>query len=123
MDKPPAGLKAPGRRLWLSVAAWLAELDVTLDPHELELVGQMCVTADRLSWLRRAADAATDVDERLKLLREERQQGTALARLVTASGLPTGLVDESGGKPVGLSPKSRRAQRAARARWGERGAA
>lgn len=123
MEKTPAGLKAPGRRLWSDVGAWLDDQDVTLDPHELALLRQMCVTADRLDWLRRTADAVTNLDERLKVLREERQQATALARLVTASGLPTGLVDESNGKPVGLSPTSRRAQRAARARWGEHGAA
>jgi hypothetical protein len=52
----------------------------------------------------------------VRLLAEERQQRVALSTLlVVRLGFPTGVVDEDSG--VGMSPRSRRAQRAAQTRW------
>ena len=47
--KPPTGLKAPGRRLWVSVAD-----RYVLTSAEVEMLGQACRTADELDRLERA---------------------------------------------------------------------
>lgn len=123
MKTPPGDLQAAGRSLWRRIVATLKDWPggaVALDPWEVELVAEVCRAVDRCAELRRRMDGA-DQSAWLSLVREERQQRAILGRLVAASGLPTGIVDEQAG--TGLSPASRRGQRAARARWGARHAA
>jgi len=119
--RAPNGLGDAGGRLWRSVAAWMSEHpagSVQLDPHERELLAEACRIADRLGAMREALDGADLADTgTVRLLAEERQQRLALANLLVAKlGLPTGMPQEVGSK--GSTPRSRRAQRAAAARWG-----
>ena len=121
--RAPNHLGRDGGRLWRRVARWLAEHDggpVLLDPHEEAVLGEACRVADRLSELRAALDGADLADAAMvRLLAEERQQRVALSTLlIVRLGLPTGLADEP--RPKGSTPRSRRAQSAARARWGAR---
>ncbi|WP_285492244.1 hypothetical protein [Actinomadura sp. NBRC 104425] len=121
-SRPPSDLGAAGRALWRRIGEALADMPdgpLQLDPWEVELVAEVCRAVDRMAALRdrmAAAEEAGDDARWLRLVQEERQQRAILGRVVAASGLPTGLV--GGDTPAGLSPRSRRAQRAARARWG-----
>lgn len=120
--RAPAGLGAGGGRLWRSVASWLDQHpagSVQLDPHERELLAEACRIADRLGAMREVLDGADLTDAgTVRLLAEERQQRLALATvLVTKLGLPSGMPEEASPKK-GATPRSRRAQRAATARWG-----
>jgi hypothetical protein len=114
--KPPTGLRAPGRRLWVSVAE-----KYVLTAAELEMLGQACRTCDELDRLERAVRALQELTTtgstgQLKphpLLSEVRAHRLLLERLTTALCLP----DEDQG--VGLRPGARHAQTAARGRWKE----
>lgn len=113
--KTPPDLDDAGRRLWRAVAAWRREHDLELEPWEVEMVTEVCRAVDRLAALRARMADAGDEGRWLALVKEERQQRAILGRVVAASGLPTGLVDQD--STAGRTPKSRRAQRAAEARW------
>lgn len=120
--RAPNGLGTDGSRLWRRVVAWLSEHpagSIELDPHERELLGEACRIADRLGSIREALDGADFTDAAsMRLLSEERQQRLALANLLTSKlGFPTGMPQETGQKK-GRTPRSRRAQTAAHARWG-----
>jgi hypothetical protein len=112
--KPPAGLRASGRRLWVSVA----DLYV-LTAAEVEMLGQACRTADELDRMERAVRALPDLTTtgstgQIKphpLLAEVRAHRLLLERLMTALCLP----DED--QEVGLRPGQRHGQRAINARW------
>jgi hypothetical protein len=112
--RPPTGLKAPGKRLWVAVAGLYI-----LTPAELEMLGQACRTADELDRLERAVRALPDLvttgsTGQLKphpLLEEVRRHRLLLERLTTALNLP----DES--EEVGTRASSRHAQKAAEGRW------
>ena len=54
--RPPSGLKAPGRRLWLSVVG-----KYVLTAAEVEMLGQACRTADELDRLERAVRKLPDL--------------------------------------------------------------
>lgn len=118
--RPPADLGEAGRALWRKIGRALQDMPdgpLLLDPWEVELVAEVCRAVDRMAALRdriAAAEEAGDDSRWLRMVQEERQQRAILGRVVAASGLPTGLVEDGG---VGLSPRSRRAQKAARARW------
>jgi hypothetical protein len=111
--KPPTGLRAPGRRLWLS----LAERYV-LTPAELANLAEACRTKDELDRLERAVRALTELTTtgsagQIKphpLLAEVRAHRLLLERLTTALALP----DED---EAGMRPGQKHAQRAARGRW------
>ena len=117
--KPPTGLRAPGRRLCLSVAE-----RYVLTAAELEMLGQACRTADELDRLERAVRALPDLTTtgstgQIKphpLLAEVRAHRLLLERLTTALCLP----DE--GEESGLRPGQRHARAAARGRWRDRAA-
>ena len=89
--KPPTGLKAPGRRLWVSVAD-----RYVLTSAEVEMLGQACRTADELDRLERAVRVLPELTTtgstgQLKphpLLAEVRAHRTLLERLTTALSLP-----------------------------------
>ena len=120
--RAPAGLGQPGKSLWRSVAAWLSEHPagpVVLDPWERVILGECCLIADRIGQIREALDGADLTDPAVvRLLAEERQQRVALSTLlIVRLGFPSGMPQEVGAKK-GSSPRSRRAQRAAAARWG-----
>jgi hypothetical protein len=112
--KPPTGLRAPGRRLWVSVAE-----RYVLTAAEVEMLGQACRTADELDRLERAVRALPELTTRgstgqLKphpLLSEVRAHRLLLERLTTALCLP----DED--EEVGLRPGQKHGRRAIRARW------
>jgi hypothetical protein len=115
-------MRADGRRLWRSVAAWLSEHEggaITLDPHEREILAEACRVADRIAGIRDALDGADLTDAgSIRLLAEERQQRAALASLLVSKlAFPTGMPADVPSK--GTTPRSRRAQTAARARWGD----
>jgi hypothetical protein len=50
--RPPTGLKAPGKRLWLSVVD-----KYVLTAAEVEMLGEACRTSDELDRLERAVRA------------------------------------------------------------------
>jgi hypothetical protein len=112
--KPPTGLRATGRRLWLSVAE-----RYVLTAAEVEMLGQACRTADELDRLERAVRALPELTTtgstgQLKphpLLAEVRAHRLLLERLTTALYLP----DED--QEVGLRPGQKHGQRAAEGRW------
>jgi hypothetical protein len=116
----PADLGRQGRALLRRLDGWLAEQQLRLDPHEEVVLVEACRIADRLGQLRAAlaeVDLAVEPGA-VRLLAEERQQRSALAQLlITKLGLPTGLVDPGEAPAGGLSPQSRRGQKAAAARW------
>jgi hypothetical protein len=115
-QRPPSGLKASGKRLWLSVAD-----RYVLTAAEVEMLGQACRTADELDRLEKAVRELTELTTtgstgQLKphpLLAEVRADRTLLERLTTAFCLP----DED--QEVGLRPGQKHGQRAIRARWKE----
>ena len=112
--RPSTGLKAPGRRLWLSVAD-----KYVLTASEQEMLGQAFRTADELDRLERAVRAlpelvvsgSTGQPKAHPLLEEVRRHRLLLERLCTALCLPN---DD---QEVGLRPGQRHAQRAAEGRW------
>ena len=115
--KPPAGLRAPGRRLWHSVIP-----ELVLTPGELELLRQACKTTDEVDRLEKAVRALPDLvvagsmgQPRMHpLLNELRLHRSLLDKLVGNLNLPD--VDQK----VGLRAGSRHAQKAAVARWDRR---
>lgn len=117
--RAPAGLKAPGRRLWQEIAGGFE-----LDEHELALLREMCRTADVLDTLdeivRREGAIVAGSHGGQKAhpaLVEARQQRIALARLTAVLRLPQGEEDHD------VAP-GRRTQRRGGARgvYGIRGA-
>jgi hypothetical protein len=100
--------------LWRAITARF-EVD---SPHEHAVLVEACCAADRLDSLRTTIDAADLADAHtIRLLAEERQTRTALARLLLGQlGLPSGVTDEDG-VPVRQTPRSRRARKAANTRW------
>jgi len=115
--KPPTGLRAPGRRLWVSVAE-----KYVLTAGELEMLGQACRTCDELDRLERAVRGLAELTVQGSmgqpkphpLLAEVRAHRLLLERLTTALALP----DED--QEVGLRPGQRHARAAARGRWRDR---
>jgi len=112
--KPPTGLRAPGKRLWVSVAD-----RYVLTASELEMLGQACRTCDELDRLERAVrnlpdlttTGSTGQPKAHPLLSEVRAHRLLLERLTTALCLP----DES--EEVGMRPGQKHAQKAAQGRW------
>jgi hypothetical protein len=112
--RPPTGLKAPGKRLWVAVAGLYI-----LTPAELEMLGQACRTADELDRLERAVRALPDLvttgsTGQLKphpLLEEVRRHRLLLERLTGALNLP----DDD--QEVGDRGSTKHARRAAEGRW------
>ncbi len=93
--KPPAGVRAPGRRLWAAVTD-----DYELEEHELALLREAARTVDLLDRLdRRVREDGPIVsspqgDRAHPAAVEARQQRIALARLLASLRLPAG--DEAG---------------------------
>ena len=116
-QRPPNGMRASGKRLWMSVAE-----KYVLTVAEVEMLGQACRTADELDRLERAVRALPELTVQGSmgqpkphpLLAEVRAHRLLLERLTTALALP----DED--QEVGLRPGQRHAQKAARGRWRER---
>ena len=113
-EKPPTGLKAPGRRLWVSVVD-----RYVLTAAEVEMLGQACRTADELDRLERAVRGLSELTTtgstgQLKphpLLEEVRRHRQLLERLTSALNLP----DDD--QEVGDRAGTRHARTAARGRW------
>jgi hypothetical protein len=112
--RPPAGLKAPGKRLWLSVIG-----RYVLTAAEVEMLGQACRTADELDRLECAVRQLSELTVRGStgqpkahpLLEEVRRHRVLLERLTGALCLP----DED--EEVGLRPGQKHGKRAIEARW------
>lgn len=115
-------LDAPARAWLAGLDGWLVAESLTFDPHELTLVYEMARSVDRMAQIRAALarlDPATESPAWVRLCSEERQLRLAYGRHMSTLALPTGVVDpEQGGAAKGRTPRSRRAQKAARARWG-----
>src|SRR6187200_232259 len=115
--RPPAGLKASGKRLWLSVIG-----KYVLTAAEVEMLGQACRTADELDRLERAVRQLSDLTvagstgqpKAHPLLEEVRRHRVLLERLAGALNLP----DED--QEVGLRPGQKHGKRAIQARWKDR---
>jgi len=113
-QRPPSGLKASGKRLWLSVAD-----RYVLTAAEVEMLGQACRTADELDRLERAVRALPELTTagstgQIKphpLFAEVRAHRLLLERLTGALNLP----DED--QEVGLRPGQKHGRRAIQARW------
>lgn len=88
---PPKGLRTSGRALWRAV---LDEYD--LDEHESSILTQACRIADVCDTLQGTLDLEGIMSESSQGSRvhpaavELRQQGIALARLMTALRIPAG---------------------------------
>jgi hypothetical protein len=109
----PKSLGPEGQELYDAVVKYLSSVGNEVEEFENVVLQQACETADRIAQLSAAIDANDKLD--VRLLVEERLQRASLAMLITTRlGLPTGL-DES--DDVGRTPKSRRAQAAASARY------
>jgi hypothetical protein len=112
--RPPPGLRAPGRRLWLSVAD-----RYVLTAAEVEMLGHACRTSDELDRLERAVRQLSELTVRGStgqpkahpLLEEVRRHRVLLERLTSALCLP----DED--QEVGLRPGQKHGTRAINARW------
>lgn len=89
--KPPKGLGTSGRALWRAV---LGEYE--LDEHESAILTQACRIADHCDSLQGIIDTEGHLSESSQGTRvhpaviELRQQGIALARLMTALRIPAG---------------------------------
>lgn len=96
-DKPrtPAGLRAPGRKLWAAVVG-----DFELAEHELSLLEEAARCRDRIDQLRTQVDTdgvmiPSSQGSRLHpAIAEVRQQQLALARLLASLQVP-GLEEDS----------------------------
>ncbi len=115
--RPPADLvrRGPGRAFWAEVVA-THELEL----HEVRLLAEICRTLDELGALREAilADGVVVAGSKGQrrqhpALTELRGLRAELRHLLTALDLE--VEDDDG---TGLSITSRRAQHAARQRWG-----
>jgi hypothetical protein len=104
----PDGLGARGSAFWSAAVEAYG-----FDRHELELLTQICRLLDRCDELRViVARDGVMVDGRVHpAVAEERQVSLAAGRLLSQLAIPAD--DE----PVGRSPASVRASRAARSRW------
>jgi hypothetical protein len=115
--KPPSGLRAGGKALWLAVAG-----PFILTPAELSMLAEACRTTDELARLEKAArelpslitTGSTGQDRMHPILGEIRAHRMLLERLTTALNLPDDL------ELVGLRGSQKHARKAAVARWGER---
>lgn len=91
IPKPPTGLRKSGRALWRAVLT-----DYELDEHESATLLQACRLADLCDTLTRTIEAEGVMAESSQGSRvhpavvELRQQGIALARLMTALRIPAG---------------------------------
>lgn len=124
MSKPPAGLRARGRRLWTDTVSAF-----DLRPDELALLLELARTVDQLDVLEAALADAPLVTEGSAgqaranpLLAEIRGHRLAAVQMYRALGLADVAEEGDDGQPL-PTPKQLRAQRAARARWGHRGQA
>jgi len=113
--KAPAGLDRAGRSLWRRLTE-----ELEFEPRELAVLEQACRQADAIAALDRVIkDRGIEVrgskgQPRLNpAVAEARQARMALARLLDTLDLP------AEGEDIGAPAASRRAARAARARWGQ----
>jgi hypothetical protein len=112
--RPPAGLKAPGKRLWFAVAGLYV-----LTPAELANLAEACRTCEELDRLEKAVRQLPDLTvagstgqpRAHPLLEEVRRHRLLLERLTGALNLP----DED--EEVGLRPGQKHGRRAIQARW------
>lgn len=94
IPRPPKGLGSSGRALWRAVLG-----DFELDEHETSILRQACRLADLCDVLQATVDAEGVMSESSQGSRvhpavtELRQQGIALARLMTALRIPAGEQD------------------------------
>jgi hypothetical protein len=113
-EKPPTGLRAPGRRLWDAVVG-----PYILTPSEMLILREACRTADELDRLEKAlrelndlvVSGSTGQPRAHPLLEEVRAHRVLVDKLVNSLNLPD--FDEV----IGLKPTSKHAQKAAAARW------
>lgn len=114
--KPPKGLDSEGRALWRSILRDVP-VHLELDARELSVLATACAQADQNAALERVIqrDGLTVTgaagQRRLNACVTELRQGrTALARLLETVDLGTG-------EGFSEAPASRRAKKAAEARW------
>ncbi len=102
-NRPPAGLRAPGRALWRAIVT-----DYVLSRHELVLLLQACRTVDLLDALEAEVRSEGAIVESPQGRRanpaavEARQQRIVLARLLTALRIPAdgSTVDRTPARPI-----------------------
>jgi hypothetical protein len=91
--RPPRGLKAGGRKLWLSVVE-----EYELEEHESALLLEMCRARDRLDALAAVIRAEGVIEEGLGRAHpaavEARQLAITFSRLSAALRLPAGAEDD-----------------------------
>lgn len=117
--KPPKSLGAAGKRLWRAIIGDL-EPDWELDRRERHLLERACRTEDEMRLLEAAVDkeGPTSTGSKGQIvvhpgILEGRQLKLAQLRLLSSLDLE----DPANGR-VGATPASKRARRAAEARWG-----
>jgi P27 family predicted phage terminase small subunit len=117
----PAGLGNAGKALWRTIVSDVPA-DAELDARELVLLEQACRAADHESALqavvkRDGVTAKGSTGQKIvhPALVEARQQRLVILRLLSAIGL-----DDDTAAAAATSPASRRARRAADARWARR---
>ena len=119
----PPGLAARGRRLWADTVSVF-----DLRPDERGLLTELCRTLDTLDVLESALATAPLMTEGSAgqaranpLLSEVRGHRLAAVQLFRVLGLSDVADSDDQGKPL-PTPRQARAEHAARARWGHRGA-
>lgn len=113
--RPPEGLGDPGKALWKRLTKAL-----DFEPRELVILEQACRQADEISALDavlakwgHAVRGSRNQPRLNPAVAEVRQARQAFARLLDVLDIPT--EDEQ----VGQAGRTRRAQKAARVRWGQ----
>ncbi len=119
----PPGLAARGRKLWSDTVSVF-----NLRPDELGLLTELCRTLDALDILETAlrgapllVEGSAGQSRANPLLGEVRGHRLAAVQLFRVLGLSDVADSDDQGKPL-PTPRQARAQHAARARWGHRGA-
>lgn len=122
-QKPPAGLGVRGKRVWSQTV-----VDYELRQDELGLLMELCRSLDTLDRIEAELaksplliPGSAGQSRPNPLLSEARGHRQVITQLSRSLGLSDVADVDDQGAPL-LTPRQARAQHAARARWGHRGA-
>lgn len=116
--RPPTGLSARGKRLWRdTLARYELRVDELTILHEAcRILGQIDYLADQLSGAELIVRGSMGQPAPHPFLAELRGCRSLLSQLIRQLKLPD---DDEQDEPAEQTPQSRRAQKAANARWAQ----